>query len=65
VHPGSAWHGEALHWSAVALHRLGRNEDEATRQRDQARALLRASPLPALQVLANAPVTASKLAATR
>jgi eukaryotic-like serine/threonine-protein kinase len=56
VHPGSAWHGEALHWSALALGRMGRHE-EAARQRKQAREMLRASALPSLQALAAAPVT--------
>jgi eukaryotic-like serine/threonine-protein kinase len=52
--PHSAWHGEALHWSSLALGRMGRH-DEASRQRRQARALLQTSPLPMLRALAAAP----------
>jgi eukaryotic-like serine/threonine-protein kinase len=52
VNPRSEWHGEALHWSAVALTQLGRG-DEAHRRRAQAQALLRRSPLPLLRALAS------------
>lgn len=54
VNPRSAWHGEALYWSAQALAQLGRAE-EARRQHQAARVLLRASPLPLLRALAVAP----------
>jgi tetratricopeptide (TPR) repeat protein len=54
VNPDSAWHGEALYWSAQALAQLGRGE-EARRQHQAARTLLRDSPLPLLRALAAAP----------
>ncbi len=54
ANPDSAWHGEALHWSALALAGMGRH-DEAARQRRKARALLQTSPLPMLRALAAAP----------
>ncbi|MFT3717501.1 protein kinase domain-containing protein [Pseudorhodoferax sp.] len=54
VHPDSAWHGEALHWSARALAQLGHAQD-ARRQRLAAAALLATSPLPMLRALASNP----------
>lgn len=54
VHPDSAWHGEALRWSASALAQLGRWQ-EAREQRQVAGALLATSGLPMLRALAAAP----------
>lgn len=54
INPDSAWHGEALYWSAQALAQLGRGE-EARRSHRAARDLLRESQLPLLRALAEAP----------
>ena len=52
AHPGSAWHGEALHWLARAEAMAG-DARAARRDREQAATMLRASKLPALERLAS------------
>jgi tetratricopeptide (TPR) repeat protein len=53
TNPDSAWHGETLHWLAVAVARQGRLAD-ARRLRQQAQQALKPSEVPVLRGLAAA-----------